>query len=112
MFAIPAVVLYKSRANYLQIWISRQQEKTELVTHPQSDGRIPLVPRREIELLDQSQIQQVLHDIREAKDKIKPKPMTQISRMMYLRTQKTNIERYKNTVFVQKESFELPNVEN
>ena len=76
MFVIPAVVLYKSRTNYLQIWVSCQKEKIEMVTHPKAEGRIPLVPRREIELLDQSQIQQVLHDIREAKDKIKPKPMT------------------------------------
>ena len=119
MFAIPAFVLYKSRTNYLQIWISRQQEKIEMVTHPKSEGHIPLVPRREVEFLDQLQIQEVLHDIREAKNKIRPKPMTQISRMMYLRTQrnlirnqKSNVERYKNTVFVQKESSELPDVEN
>ena len=28
------------------------------------------------------------------------------------KNQKSNVERYKNTVFVQKESFELPDVEN
>ena len=119
MVAIPAVVLYKSRTNYLQIWISRQQEKTKIkAPRPKSDVSHLLVPRREVECLDQLQIHQILHDIREAKDTFKQKPMTQVSRMTYLRTQrkmkkkhKTNFGRYKNTVFVKKEAFELPDVE-
>ena len=68
MVAMPTVMLYKSMKTYPHMW-------TDLHTHKQEyfvagEIRHQLVPRRQVKTLTQLQIQQVLSDIREVKDKV------------------------------------------
>ena len=118
MFAVPSIILYRSRTKYQQLWISTQKDNSEKQFVHQHLERRSLVPRREVELLDQVQIQQVLHDIREAQDKIEKEPKILLSRrMIYLRKQRKgmrkqkNIYQYHNRVPIKNDSFDFTEVE-
>jgi hypothetical protein len=94
MVAVPSLVLYRSRTHYQQLWTSRHRDSPpQQLTHSNSQKK-PLVPRREVEFLNQLQIQQVLHEIREVQDTLEKEPKILIpSRMMFLRKQRKGIRK-------------------
>jgi hypothetical protein len=86
MVVVPSLVLYRSRTHYQQLWTSRHQDnRPHQLTHSNNQKPI-LVPRREVEFLNQLQIQQVLQDIREVQDTLEKEPKIILSsRMICLR---------------------------
>ena len=90
----PSLVLYRSRTHYQQLWTSKNRDnRPQQLTHSNSQKPI-LVPRREVEFLNQLQIQQVLYDIREVQDKLEKEPKIIISsRKMFLRKQRRGIRK-------------------
>ena len=95
MVAVPSVILYRSRTHYQQIWTSGQRNNWQQHHHQQSQKPL-LVPRREVEFLNQMQIQQVLQDMREVQDTLEKEPMIPLSgRKIYLRKQRKRMRKQK-----------------
>ena len=111
MVIIPTGVLYRSRRNYQQLWLSPQKKKQQAACHQQLPGP-GLVPRREVEFLSQANIQQVLLDIREVEDIVGKVPMSK--RMISLMNQRKGkkkqrgIDQYTNK---KKYLMDLPTIE-
>ena len=112
MLAVPFVVLHQSRTLYPQIWTSGHTHNWQ---QQQQSQKTLLVPRREVEFLDQMQIEQVLHEIREAQDTLEKELKIPLSgRELYLRKQRKRTRRQKalDQYFMKKCISNYPKVES
>ena len=114
MVAVPSLVLYRSRTHYQQLWTSgHRSNRPEQLTHSNSQKTI-LVPRREVEFLNQLEIQQVLHDIREVQDKLEKEPQIILSaKMICLRKQRKGIRKQNGLdgYLMKKHCSDIPKIE-